>query len=157
MATDATGDAAGVDEVTLSASRTLRAVYGALGFLFLGLGIAGIFIPVLPTTINVILAAFFFFRSNERMYRWLIEHPRFGPALRDYRAGLGIPRRVKMFAVGLIAVTFATSMYFAVTSVRGRVIMIATAVAISAYILSRPTKEKVLAERASPGGEAVLG
>lgn len=138
-----------VEQSRVSDKRSVRILFGTLGFLFLGLGIAGVFIPVLPTTINVILAAYFFFRSNDRMYRWLIEHPRFGPGLRDYRAGLGIPRRAKLYAIGTIAVTFGISMTVAVTSTRGRIIMVLTAMAISAYILSRPTKEKVLAERSA--------
>jgi len=136
-----------VDQSAVSDKRSVRILFGALGFLFLGLGIAGIFVPLLPTTINIILAAFFFFRSNDRMYRWLTEHPRFGPALRDYRAGLGIPRKAKIYAIGTIVVTFTITMTVAVTSTTGRIILILTAMAISAYILSRPTKEKVLAAR----------
>lgn len=136
-----------VDQAQVSDKRSVRVLFSVLGFIFLALGIAGIFIPVLPTTINIIIAAYFFFRSNDRMYRWLIEHPRFGPALRDYRAGLGLPRKAKVYAVATVAVTFAVTMTIAVTSLRGRLIMGLTAVAISAYILSRPTKEKVLAAR----------
>ncbi len=136
-----------VDQAQVSDKRSVRVLFSVLGFIFLALGIAGIFIPVLPTTINIIIAAYFFFRSNDRMYRWLIEHPRFGPALRDYRAGLGVPRKAKIYAIATIAVTFAVTMTIAVTSLRGRMIMAATAAAISAYILSRPTKEKVVAAR----------
>lgn len=136
-----------VDQAQVSDKRSVRVLFSVLGFIFLALGIAGIFIPVLPTTINIIIAAYFFFRSNDRMYRWLIEHPRFGPALRDYRAGLGVPRKAKIYAIATIAVTFAVTMTVAVTSLRGRMIMAATAAAISAYILSRPTKEKVVAAR----------
>ena len=126
-----------------------RAVYGGLGFLFLGLGIVGIFIPVLPTTINIILAAFFFFRSNDRMYRYLMTHPRFGPALRDYRAGLGIPRRVKVIAVSAVVATFAVTILLTIHTTVGRVVMITLALAIIAFILTRPTKEVVLARAAT--------
>jgi uncharacterized protein len=137
------------DEVRLSTSRTKRVVYGALGFLFLGIGIAGIFLPLVPTTINIILAAYFFFQSNEKMYRWLMNHPRFGPALRDYRAGLGIPIRAKVWAVAAVAITFTTTILLAVHTARGRFAMIGLALSICAYIVSRPTKEKVLAARAA--------
>jgi len=137
------------EHAQVSERRSVRVLFGALGFLFLGLGIIGIFVPGLPTTINVILAAYFFFRSNDRMYRWLTEHPRFGPALRDYRAGLGIPRKAKLYAIASIVVTFGITMTVAFTSVRARIILTLTALAISWYILSRPTKEKVLAERAA--------
>lgn len=141
----------GVEQSSVSDSRLVRIVFGALGFLFLGLGIAGIFVPLLPVTINIILAAYFFFRSNDRMYQWLINHPRFGPALRDYRAGLGIPRKIKAYAIAAIVVTFTITMLVAVTDRTWRIVLLLTAVAISAYILSRPTKEKVLAARAKAG------
>lgn len=143
-----------VDEARLARSRVVRVLYGALGFLFLGLGIAGIFVPGLPTTINVILAAFFFFRSNERMYRWLITHPRFGPALRDYRAGLGIPLKAKIWAIVAIAVTFTVTIVLTIDSLWGALAMIALAGAISAYILTRPTKERVLAARGDARADA---
>ena len=137
------------DTARPSRSRVARAVYGALGFLFLGLGIVGIFIPVLPTTINVILAAFFFFRSNDRMYQYLMSHPRFGPALRDYRAGLGIPRRVKVIAVSAVVATFAVTILLTIHTTTGRVVMVTLALAIIAFILTRPTKEVVLARAAA--------
>lgn len=135
-------------------SRLARGVYTALGFFFLGLGIAGIFIPLLPTTINVILAAFFFFRSNDRMYQYLMTHPRFGPVLRDYRAGLGIPRRIKAIAVSAVVVTFAVTILLTIRTTVGRVVMVALAAAIVAYILTRPTKEVVLARAAQPPVQA---
>lgn len=137
------------DEAQVSRSRLARIVYGALGFLFLGLGILGILVPGLPTTINIILAAFFFFRSNGRMYAWLINHRVFGPALRDYRAGLGIPRKAKIWAVSAVVVTFAITLTFAITAFWWRVGMIGLALAICTYILTRPTKETVLAARAA--------
>lgn len=145
-----------VEQSQVSDKRLVRIVFGALGFLFLGLGIAGIFVPLLPVTINIILAAYFFFRSNDRMYQWLMNHPRFGPALRDYRAGLGIPRKMKVYAVAAVVITFAITMLVAVTDTTWRLVLVLTAAAISAYILSRPTKEKVLAARASAGEPAEL-
>jgi uncharacterized membrane protein YbaN (DUF454 family) len=137
------------DEVRLSSSRAKRALYSVLGFVFLGIGIAGIFQPLVPTTINIILAAYFFFQSNEKMYKWLMNHPRFGPALRDYRAGLGIPLRAKIWAVVAVALTFTSTILLVIQTLRGRLAMIALALAICAYIVSRPTKEKVLAARAA--------
>lgn len=139
------------DDIRPARSRLLRIVYAALGFLFLGLGVVGVVVPGLPTTINLIVAAFFFFRSNRRMYRWMIEHPRFGPALRDYRAGLGIPRRAKIWAVGAVAATFTVTIAVAIETPWARVGMVALAAAISVYILTRPTREKVLAGATGPG------
>jgi uncharacterized protein len=125
----------------------VRGIYAALGVFFLALGILGIFVPLLPTTINVILAAFFLFRSNDRIYRWLLANPRFGPLLRDYRAGLGIPRRAKMIGVAAVTVTFAATIAVAVDATWARLALIALAAAIISYILTRPTTEAVLRSR----------
>ncbi len=111
-----------------------------LGFLSLGIGLVGIPVPVIPTTGPILLSAFFFARSSERFHRWLTSHPRFGPAIRDYQAGLGIPMRAKLAALIAIGVTFTLTMLTVVTSVPGRLAMVATAVGILAFIFSRPTK-----------------
>jgi uncharacterized membrane protein YbaN (DUF454 family) len=67
-----------------------------LGWLALGLGVVGIFLPLLPTTPFVLLAAFFFSRGSERLHRWLREHPRFGGYVRDWEAEQVIPPFAKL-------------------------------------------------------------
>jgi uncharacterized membrane protein YbaN (DUF454 family) len=126
------------------ASRIGRALYLFLGFVCLGLGIAGYIVPLLPGTVFLLLATFFFFKSNERMYNWVLNHPRFGPLIRNYRAGHGIPRRIKVLAIVLIAISFGISIVFVATGVAARSILIACALGVSAFILTRPTTEVVL-------------
>lgn len=121
-------------------SRTVRAVFIGLGFASLGVGVVGIFLPLIPTTGPVLLAGFFFARSSERFNNWLLAHPRFGPMVRDYQAGLGIPLRAKLLAVGMIGLTFAISIAFVVESTGWRVTLATLAVAIVAFIVSRPTR-----------------
>lgn len=70
----------------------------------LALGIAGVFLPLLPTTPFVLLAAFCFSRGSERVERWLVEHPRFGPMVRDWRARHAVPRRAKQLATVMMLV-----------------------------------------------------
>ncbi|NND03604.1 MAG: YbaN family protein, partial [Acidimicrobiia bacterium] len=92
------------DQLRVSRSAAVRAVYVVLGFIFLGIGIAGFYLPVLPGTINLIVAAYFFSMSSERMFRWMMTNKAFGQQLQDYRAGLGIPRNVKVIAtVSIVA------------------------------------------------------
>ncbi|MDI6027337.1 YbaN family protein [Corticibacterium sp. UT-5YL-CI-8] len=75
-----------------------RSGYLVLGFLMLALGIIGAFLPVMPTTIFLILAAWFFGRSSPRLEAWLLNHRRFGPSLRAWRENGAIPRRAKLLA-----------------------------------------------------------
>jgi len=77
----------------------LRGFYLVLGLTFVGLGVVGAFLPVLPTTPFMILAAACFARSSTRLENWLLGHSRFGPLLRDWRARGAIPRPAK-FASG---------------------------------------------------------
>ncbi len=124
----------------LHRSRTVRVVYMSLGFVSLAMGMVGIFLPLIPTTGPIILAGFFFARSSDRFNEWLLAHPRFGPMLRDYQAGLGIPMRAKILAVAMIAVTFSISIVFVVGALPWRLALVALAVAIAAFIVTRPTR-----------------
>jgi len=94
---------AGRDEVTADpaappprAQRLVRSVFLVLGFVFVTLGFIGAFLPVLPTTPFLILAAACFARSSRRLETWLLEHDRFGPTLRAWRArGASAPGEVR--------------------------------------------------------------
>src|SRR6185436_16514699 len=85
----------------------LRPLYFAAGVVLVGVGIAGYFLPVLPGTIWLILAAACFARSSPRLEAWLINHPKWGPSIRAWRENGAIPRRIKLIAIGSMAVSFA--------------------------------------------------
>jgi uncharacterized membrane protein YbaN (DUF454 family) len=123
-----------------------RAVYIVLGFACLGLGIAGYIVPLLPGTVFLLLATYFFFKSSERMYNWVIDNRWFGPMIRAYRAGYGIPRRIKAYAVGLIVLSIGISIAVAADGIVMRMILVAIAIGVSTFILTRPTTEDVLAQ-----------
>jgi hypothetical protein len=120
--------------------RSVRILYLALGLVSLGVGIVGIVVPLVPTAGPVLLAGFFFARSSERFHDWLTGHPRFGPLIADYQAGLGIPMRAKVLATVMIVASFGLTMAVAVHGIVGRSLLAATAAGILAYILTRPTK-----------------
>lgn len=83
----------------------LRALWVGAGFLALATGIVGIFLPLLPTTPFVLVAAFCFARGSERCEQWLLLHPRFGPIVRNWRDRRAIPLRVKQLAWVSMALT----------------------------------------------------
>jgi len=76
----------------------VRWVYLALALLFLLLGIIGAFVPVLPTTPFILLAAWAAARSSPRLLNWLENHTAFGPMIRDWRRGGVVRRRAKWLA-----------------------------------------------------------
>ncbi|MBA3623338.1 MAG: YbaN family protein [Methylibium sp.] len=80
-----------------------RALWLAAGGLALAAGIVGIFLPLLPATPFVLLAAYCFSRGSARCERWLLEHPRFGPMVRDWRMHRAMPLRAKQTAIVMMA------------------------------------------------------
>lgn len=81
-----------------------RLAYVSGGLACVGLGGIGLVVPGLPSTVFFIAAAACFSRSNPRLERWVLDLPKIGPAVGDYRAGLGMPRRAKQWAIGSIVV-----------------------------------------------------
>lgn len=91
--------------VTARAPAWLRSLWLAAGAVSLVLGFIGIFLPVLPTTPFVLLAAWCFSRGSPRLERWLVEHPRFGGMVRQWRAHRAVPLRAKWLASAMMAIS----------------------------------------------------
>ncbi len=90
----------------------IRYFLAATGLLSTALGVAGIFIPVLPTVPLLLLAAACFARSSERFHGWLLGHPYLGPMIRDYMDGQGVPLRAKIIAISTIWISISISTLF---------------------------------------------
>lgn len=126
--------------MTVVKNRALRLILMALGWLWVGIAFLGVFIPVLPTTGPIILAAFFFSKSSERFDHWLVTNRLFGGIVRDWRAGEGFTVRAKVIAVTAIIVSFGITTYFVLTGTYVRIGMWILAATIATYVVSRPTK-----------------
>lgn len=113
----------------------------AIGWLSVALGVLGIFLPVLPTTPFLLLAAACFARSSPRFHHWLVHHPKLGPWIRDYLSGEGIPLKGKVYAIGLMWASIGLSCYL-VPLFWARTFMLISAVLVSLYILSQKTLHK---------------
>ncbi|MDF3933098.1 YbaN family protein [Pseudomonas citronellolis] len=121
-------------EVRRSRHAGVRYLLLAVGWLSVALGVAGIFLPLLPTTPFLLLAAACFMRSSQRFYDWLVLHPRLGPWISDYLEGNGIPLKGKLYTVGLMWASIALSCYL-VPHLWARLFMLSSAVLVSLYIL----------------------
>jgi uncharacterized membrane protein YbaN (DUF454 family) len=112
-----------------------------VGTFLVGLGIIGIFLPLVPTTPTLLLAAACYARSSERFYNWLIGNQLFGKYIRDYRAGKGVPLPVKILTIFLLWLTIVLSIIFIVKILFIRIILFALAGGITIHIaLIRPAK-----------------
>ncbi len=125
-------------DIQQSRHRSVRYALLAVGWLCVVLGVIGIFVPVLPTTPFLLLAAACFVRSSKRFYLWLVGHPRLGPWIRDYLDGNGIPLKGKVYAIGLMWSSIALSCYL-VQRPWAWAFMLTSAVLVSIYILRQKT------------------
>lgn len=133
-------------------SRLLRTVLMALGWLWVGIAFVGVFLPGLPTTGPILLAAFLFSKSSERFDNWLLNNRFFGGIVRDWRAGNGFTVRAKVIAITAIFLSFSITTYWFITDPYARVAMWLLAVAIATFVVTRPTKPaKVKIEKVSAG------
>jgi hypothetical protein len=133
----------------------VRWVWFVAGWVAVALGAIGVVVPGLPTTVFFIIAASCFARSSPRFERWVLNLPKVGPLVRDHRAGLGMPRRAKFWAVGTMLVFAGASAVTAGDAILS--LSIAGLAAIGAwYVTYRvPTRERVLADTAvEPAGGA---
>ncbi len=130
--------------MTLVKSRTLRGVFIALGFVWVGIAFAGVAIPGIPTTGPILLAAFFFSKSSERFDSWLVTNKYFGSIVRDWRAGAGFTVVAKTVAVTAIVISFGITTWFFLTNPWVRAGMWSLAMALAVFIVSRPTKSTAI-------------
>lgn len=116
----------------------VRSALLTAGWLAVALGVIGIFLPVLPTTPFLLLAAACFVRSSQRFYRWLVDHPHLGPWFRDYLEGNGIPLKGKAYAIATMWVSIGISCWL-VPLFWARIGMLLSASLVSLYILRQKT------------------
>jgi len=119
----------------------VRLVLAGFGALFLGLGIAGLFLPLLPTTPFLLLSAACFARSSPRITHWLHNHAHFGPLIREWREHRAIPYRAKRTALSLIALSFAISITFFVPGWPAKLVMGAGGLILMAWIARIPSRD----------------
>lgn len=109
----------------------MRYIWGSIGLIAVGLGFIGIFLPLLPTVPFLLLAAFCFARSSERLHNWMMEHPTLGPPIHDWQKNGAISRRAKKLATLSVVAVFALSWLMGVNAT----VLIIQAVTLSCVML----------------------
>ena len=128
-----------VEKEKVKTGNFIKPILIVAGTLFVGLAILGIFLPVLPTTPFLLLAAACYTRSSQRFYCWLLNNRWFGVYIKNYRQKKGMPLKIKILTVVLLWLTILVSVIFAVQSLAVRIILIIIALCVSWHILSLKT------------------
>ncbi len=116
-----------------------KQIFFALGLLSLALGFVGAFLPILPTTPFVLLAAYFFSKGSERWHLWLLDNRTFGPMIRDWENGGVIRLRAKALATFFILLSFSWLTFLTKAPMIGKVLLDMIGVGVLVFIWSRPS------------------
>ncbi|MFC2006795.1 YbaN family protein [Chloroflexota bacterium] len=109
------------------------------GTICIGIGILGIFIPLLPTTPFLLLAAACYIRSSSRLYNWLLKNRLLGVYIINYIQGKGITLRAKIFTVILLWVTIGFSLWFITPNLVIRIILVSVAIGVTTHLIRLKT------------------
>ena len=130
------------DQTDIISNRFFRYLLIIAGTIFLGFGIIGIFLPVLPTTPFLLLTAACYARSSKRFYDWLMNNKWFGTYIKNYREGRGVPLKFKIFTISLLWITILVSVFFVINNYWVKIILILIAIGVTIHILTIKTYKK---------------
>jgi uncharacterized membrane protein YbaN (DUF454 family) len=115
----------------------MRIIWAGLGLTCVALGALGVFLPLLPTVPFMLLAAFFFGRSSERLHNWLLTHPVFGQHIINWQTRGAISPKAKQMATLSIVFVFCLSLWLGLSTTI-LVIQAVTLCLVMVFIWSRP-------------------
>jgi len=118
-----------------------KLIFLITGTISFGLAIAGVFLPVLPTTPFVLLAIYLFSKGHPEKVKEVLNHPNLKPYVKDYLSKDGIPKNAKIKAIVILWISILTSIYFFIQSIPIRLICFTSATLVTIYIVSRKTKK----------------
>lgn len=110
-----------------------------IGSIFVGLGVLGIFIPLLPTTPFLLLAAACYAKSSDRFYNWLMNNKWLGRYIKNYREGRGMSLWAKIISLTVLYVTIGYSIFYAVDSFWLWIFLVIVAIGVTIHLLMIPT------------------
>ena len=116
-----------------------RLILLIVGWLCVGLGFVGIFVPGLPTTIFLIIALWAFARSSKRFHTWLLNHQRFGPILRNWESHKVVPIKAKIVMV-ILQILVVIMVQYTFNSLFITVALLIVLILVAWYVISLPSK-----------------
>jgi uncharacterized membrane protein YbaN (DUF454 family) len=111
-------------------------LYVFAGLTFLGIGAVGVFVPLLPTTPFLLLAAACFLRSSERLYHWLMNHRIFGSYIRNYREHRAMSLPSKIFVLALLWLTMSYAILSVVKILFVQILLLLIAIGVTVHIIA---------------------
>lgn len=122
---------------------TLRWLWLITGHILVVIGIAGIILPLLPGTPLLILAAACYSKGSERFENWLLNHPKYGPVIRDWRAYRIIPIKAKIIALCALAFGLCFPLFIIEVPPLAKLSALVVMPTVGAFILTFPSKKKI--------------
>jgi uncharacterized membrane protein YbaN (DUF454 family) len=123
-------------------SKPLKWFLITLGTISVGLGFLGIFVPLLPTTAFLLLAAWAYARSSNRFYNWLLNNRIFGRYITSYLEGKGVPLQTKIWSILLLWITILSSVILFIDNIYINILLILIAIGVTIHIVTLPNFRK---------------
>jgi len=130
-------------EQTISVSPFARYLYLISGFILVAIGVVGIFLPLLPTTIFLILASICFLKSSPKANEWLRNHKVLGGYIDNYQNKTGLTRNAKLANIITLWTSISLSAFLLTDELYIRIILLAIAIGVTIHLLMIKTKKTV--------------
>ena len=124
--------------------RFLKILLIACGTLCVALGVVGIFLPLMPTTVFLLMAAYCYARSSDRFYNKLVNHRILGTYIQSARGGRGMPRRAKVITLVLLWASIGATTIWTAHAWWLRLILFAIATGVTVHVARLPTFRPVV-------------
>lgn len=123
-------------------TKIVQGILLVLGFISLSLGLLGIFLPLLPTTPFLLLAAWLFFRSSPTAYQWMLNNKLYGKYIKAFMVHRAIPLKAKVVSITLLWTTIICSALFLISVFWIKLVLFSIALGVSVHILSYKTLKR---------------
>jgi uncharacterized membrane protein YbaN (DUF454 family) len=111
-----------------------RTVYKILGLVFVAIGFVGIFLPLLPTTIFLIIASYFFMKGSPQLNDWMYKNKYLGPYIKNFNENRGMTLRSKISAISLLWISILISAFLFTSNLIIKLLLLTIAVGVTIYI-----------------------